>query len=381
MIKICHITTGHNTNDIRIFQKECVSLAKKDEYKVYFVGPGKSRSERNVEIIGVGTYPSSRFERVTSHAKKIVKAALELKADVYHFHDPELLLYIRKLKSSGAIIIFDSHEDYKQQILTRAYLPKSVRKTVAGIYKLIEDNACKMIDAAIIPCPVNGRHIFMGRVKSCAYINNYPLLIKNSVNSEFSVKKDKIVCYTGSISEARGVGNLIKACYEVGAKLILAGPFDSEQYKADLENRKEYECVDYRGYCSKEEIIEIYNQTKVGANILLNVGQYKNAQNLSTKVYEYMMMGIPFVINNSEFNVEFLRNYQCGIAVNPSNIQEISNAIEKLLNNDNTCKRMGDIGRAIVREKYNWDVEEKKLYKLYEMLLQENTKDKLNVQS
>ena len=34
-MKICHVTSAHKSNDIRIFKKECVSLAKEEENEVY----------------------------------------------------------------------------------------------------------------------------------------------------------------------------------------------------------------------------------------------------------------------------------------------------------------------------------------------------------
>ena len=40
-VKICHVTSAHNTNDVRILKKECVSLAKNKEYEVYLVGQGE----------------------------------------------------------------------------------------------------------------------------------------------------------------------------------------------------------------------------------------------------------------------------------------------------------------------------------------------------
>ena len=45
-VKICHFTSAHKTNDIRIFQKECVSLAKAG-YKVYLVVPNAETKSVN----------------------------------------------------------------------------------------------------------------------------------------------------------------------------------------------------------------------------------------------------------------------------------------------------------------------------------------------
>lgn len=376
MVKICHVTSAHKTNDVRVFQKECVSLANNDDFQVYLVGSGESRREKNVEVIGIGNPAKSRLKRATEHAKKVVNTAYDLNADIYHIHDPELLLYVKKLKQNGAAVVFDSHEDYKQQILTRSYIPYKLRKIVSDIYKMIEDHACKALDAAIVPCPVDGKHIFDGRVRDCVYINNLPI-IENIGAYKHESQENNTVCYTGSISRARGIDNLIKACHMSNALLILAGQFESDEYRADVQSREEYQCVDYRGYCTKDEIIDIYNETAVGANVLLNIGQYSNAQNLSTKVYEYMMMGIPFVINNAPYNVNFLKKHPCGISVDPLKVNEIAEAIQSLFHNKELYTSMSRIGKETVFQELNWKKEEEKLFALYYRLIKEKKKDEV----
>ena len=95
MIKVCHITSAHDTSDIRIFQKECVSLAKKG-YETYLVGEGISIKKKGVNIVGIGEKPVNRLSRMIFFTRKVVKAAVKTNSKIYHFHDPELLLYAKK---------------------------------------------------------------------------------------------------------------------------------------------------------------------------------------------------------------------------------------------------------------------------------------------
>ena len=62
-MKVCHMTSAHDSDDVRIFQKECVSLAKSG-HEVYLVARGQSRNEKNVTVIGVGDAPSGRLKRM-----------------------------------------------------------------------------------------------------------------------------------------------------------------------------------------------------------------------------------------------------------------------------------------------------------------------------
>ena len=155
-------------------------------------------------------------------------------------------------------------------------------------------------------------------------------------------------------------------------KINLAGPFDSEEFKSEIEGMEEWSNVDYRGVCTREEVLSIYNESSVGLNVLMNVGQYANVSNLSTKVYEYMSFELPVIINSYSYGDMLISKYAFGVSVNPENIDEIVDAISELINNIDIARSMGRRGRALVAEKFNWGIEEKKLYSLYNELLEDN---------
>lgn len=367
MIKVCHMTSAHKPTDIRIFEKECVSLAKKEEYDVYLVAKGESYQSKNVNIVGIGEINRGRISRMLFTAKDIYKKALEVDADIYHFHDPELLPYGLKLKKKGKKVIFDSHENYSEQIKEKYYIPKILRGFISKVFKSYESKVTKKIDAVIFPCPMFGKHPFEGRSKRCIYINNTPILeeLYDKYNEKDKDYSKPVVCYAGGLNVNRGITKLIEGSYKAGAKLILGGNFVPASYGEELKQKEEYKCVDFRGYLNRDEVLNMYEESTIGANVLLNIGQYSVLSNLSTKIYEFMSMGLPVISNDYPYAREVMEEYKFGMVVDSSNSDEIAKAITYLSNNPDIAKQMGENGRKAIKEHFNWSVDEKVLYDLY----------------
>ena len=116
MTRVCHFSSAHAPNDTRIFHKQCASLAR-EGYDVTLVVKAKDSQsvgttvEKGVKVIQVPVDASSRLKRMLFGAKSIYRKALEVDADIYEFHDPELLPYGLRLARKGKKVIFDSHED------------------------------------------------------------------------------------------------------------------------------------------------------------------------------------------------------------------------------------------------------------------------------
>lgn len=366
-MKICHMTSAHDSYDSRIFQKECASIADDDRFNVYLVAPGESRFDKNVNVIGVGKKPSSRMKRMLSFSKAVYREALNLDADIYHFHDPELLSVGLKLKKKGKKVIFDSHENTAEQIKIKKYLPGILRSIISRLYYIEETYICRKIDAVVFPCLVNGKNPFDGRCKQTVFINNLPFLSEFTKVDKKEPKYD--ICVIGSLTEERGITKLLEAVKLTGCKVALAGDFSPSDYKETLENKGLLEGVDCLGTCDRTEVVELYSVSIMGASTILPVGQYPTINNLPTKVYECMAMGLPVIISDFDYPKEVMKTYEFGICVDCTNAQEIAGAIIKLKNDPELCEKYGKMGRKAVEEDFNWEKEVEKLIRLYRSLI------------
>lgn len=366
MHKICHISSVHLCDDVRIFQKECSSLSK-NGFDVYFVVSGESFKKNGVSIIGIGNKPESRLKRIFIHSRRAVKIALDINADLYHLHDPELLLYALKIKKAGKKVVFDSHEIYRFLIRQKPYFTKCIRGIISLIYGFFEKYILNRIDAVIVPCSIEGKNPFDNITTRCVYINNYPSLkefkkmpIKNIAGT---------VCYIGAITEERGIANMITAIYRAHMKFLLAGKFSPSILEEEMQQKKEYENVTYFGFVDRKKAHQILRSSSIGISVIQNIGQYYIADNFPTKVYEYLGAGLPVVISETPFTKRENEKYEFGITVDPNDVESITTALVYLKNNPEEAQKMGQRGRMLIENIYNWEAEEKKLFDLYNVIL------------
>jgi len=86
----------------------------------------------------------------------------------------------------------------------------------------------------------------------------------------------------------------------------------------------------------------------------------------SVKTFDAMMLGKPVITNIGH---ELISEVGCGIEVDWNDISQIRTAIINLRDNVEFRKKLGKNGRHAFERKYSWNEMEKRLYKIYEMLL------------
>lgn len=371
-VKVCHFTSTHNSNDQRVFLKECSSLSKKG-YDVYLVAKGESYEKNGVKITGTGENIPGGFYRLFKRPKEVYKIALNIDADIYHFHDFELLSYALKLKRKGKIVIFDCHEDYRSRFEESDLfnIPRPILNIIGKVYNKYEDYAVKKMSAVISVTP-NLCERYEKLNNNTVMVTNYPIIelggkVKKQAASE------KYISYVGQISNVYGLETLVSAVQEIDDLFIKAcGP---ERREGDLEKLKSIDKnnrLKYLGVLPPDKVFDVY------ANSVCAVVTPQYSKNTngkygslgSNKLFEAMLSGVPVIYTNFSLWKELLEPYNCGISVEPENVPELAVAVKTIIDDADKTAQMGTNGRNAVLERFNWDKEEEKLINLYSKLIE-----------
>lgn len=365
-MKICHLTSVHYVFDTRVFYKECCSLAEAG-HDVWLVASGiKDQKVNGVNIVGI-TKRASRIQRMLFTVAEAKKKAIAINADVYHFHDPELILVGLYLLRSGKKVIFDIHENIAKQIMSKSYLPKILRIILSKCYHPLNMIVAKKFHLVLaessyeeIYSPLNADYTTILNLPDYDFFQQFQA-------EERDIKQ---LFYIGGLSQERGYNNTIKALTLLSESqndlsLHLVGNY-SESQKNDVPEGLKTR-VHFYGRLKLADGYEISRRCGIGLAILHPVKNY--IESYPTKIFEYMSLGIPVITSNFPLYKSIVETHHCGLCVDPLDPEAVAQAISYLINNPDVCKEMGENGKKAIIDKLNWSHEKNKLVAMYDDLV------------
>ncbi|HOL44542.1 MAG TPA: glycosyltransferase family 4 protein [Methanothrix sp.] len=371
MKKVVHITTVHPPFDTRIFHKECRTLASAGYDVSLIVQHDCDEVLDGVRIIALPR-PRNRLCRILGLTWQAFRLALRQQADVYHFHDPELLPVGVRLKLlTQAKVIYDVHEDVPQQILTKHWIAAPLRRPLSLAFNVAEKLMARALDAVVVATEgIAEKFTQLDPV----VIHNYPDLRMLHIQTPLPFEnRENTLVYIGGINKLRGAFEMVRALEDVDSatdmKLDLMGRFEPASLEKELQAMTGYRRVRFLGWLPWTEAWQRARGAIAG--LVLFHPAPNHTRSLPNKLFEYMAAGLPVIASNFPLWRQIIEEARCGITVDPLKPEEIAEAIEYLIKHPSEAQMMGENGRHAVVERYNWEKEGEKLTRLYEELLRQ----------
>jgi glycosyltransferase involved in cell wall biosynthesis len=303
----------------------------------------------------------------------VVRQAASIGADLYHIHDPELLLVVGALqRKTGAPVVYDKHEYYRGRAGIKS-----------GIIQLIERLFAPGADAVIVveheadgAAPDTDDLILA--TETTVVLPNYPLVEPQMLEPRRGANDDRIrLVYTGVLAAERGLWMMLDAVEQIVAsgrevELTLAGVC----YRRDERERFE-SSVELRGLSTRIRRVgwdryvpweELYRETTTADLGLMFMDRaYRSWCNIPTKFYEYMSAGLPFVCTDYANWTRFVDSWECGTATDAHDAAGVAAAILDVLD---TGGRREDMSASALQSsmQFRWPMVEGRLPALYDSL-------------
>lgn len=376
---ICHCTSVHDWNDVRIYVKMSRSAVMAG-WHVRLVAPVTSgnplANSGHVSVHALRKY-QSRLLRATLGTVRAIGAAMRIRADLYHVHDPELLPLVLTLRVLGRRVIFDFHEEFSAQIRSKPYVGRGLRTVAALAARCWELLLCCAASGIVAATPRIRERLPVGKDRS-AIVCNYPTLDEfPSPASKAFDERPRVAYYVGGVTAARGCYEMIEAGRILaesgsGIRIRIAGPFDSETSERSLRSAASGSATCFLGRRTRAQVPEDLAAARVGIVVLRRTPNHLNS--LPVKMFEYMAAGLPVVASDFPLWNDIVRGSGCGVTVDARDPSKIAAAIAAVVEDTVGARRMGERGRRAVETTYHWTTQWDRLRSLYETVVQGRTR-------
>jgi glycosyltransferase involved in cell wall biosynthesis len=180
--------------------------------------------------------------------------------------------------------------------------------------------------------------------------------------------------YVGGVGESKGSAIMMRASELVrqkfpSAQLILIGPpIDSGDDEKE-RNAAGHGAVRRIAWLPYDQMLAYLHVAHVGLALYQPGLHYPLlSRGNARKVFSYMQAGLPVVVSNFGEIGRVVREEGCGILVDSTQPGEVADAIIKILSEPPLANQMRARARQAIEEKYNWDLEERKMLSVYPFL-------------
>ena len=292
--------------------------------------------------------------------------------DIIHLHDLNVLPLVARLKKQTRISIYDSHENF----------PEQMHETfgVLGLwgYSLVERFYLKKVQGVITAGITYSENLKRKYKTDSSWIANYPSKLdieaahQKEIPKEFKDKKRFRVVHFGVMYHNLGYDITVEAAKILKNQLnpneiefLIMGSGSSLEPMKQLISK--YELEDYftvTGWMNYHEALSIMRSCDIGL-ILFQPGK-NNFLRIPNRLYEYCSAGVPFIGSNFEgLKRSILNREELGILIDPTSPEELAEAIIDVYSNKEKLDKMKKIASNAYNNQFNWESEIPKIIEKY----------------
>ncbi len=262
-----------------------------------------------------------------------------------------------KLKNKK--VVYDAHEYFPES-------PELIGRTFKqSVWYRIEKLFVPKTDA-MYTVTNSIAQIFNKKYKTdCKLVRNLP--VKNN-SAILKSNNSKILLYQGAVNVGRGLNEMLLVMLKIeNTEFHIVGDGDEMLHIKDsikelnLENK-----VKLLGKLTPDKLKQITEQAYIGINLLENRG-LSYYYSLGNKTFDYIQAGSPQIMIGFPEYIELNKQYNIGLVVEKLTIDNISDAIKRLLSDKELYLELQK-NCLKYRNELCWEKEEQKLLQIYERL-------------
>jgi glycosyltransferase involved in cell wall biosynthesis len=297
--------------------------------------------------------------------------------DIIHINDlPLSKIGIEVKQKFKTRLVIDLHENWPALIKTAAHTQTIPGRLLSSNKQWIEyerkvlpeaDKVITIIEEArdrVIRLGINPDKICM--------VSNTINFENLSIKAGMKISDTLTIFYGGAINRHRGLQLVLEAirmCVLKNLKIrfwiVGDGSFRKELKKISIEMKIDSQ-VHFLGHKPFNEMIEIL--AEADAAIIPHLRTENNDASSPNKLYQYMYLNKPIISSDCISLKRIITETHTGFIYKNDSAEDLFSLLEKLFYDRKMLEEINGNGRKAVLEKYNWNVDKKRLIEAYRKL-------------
>ncbi|HEX7344106.1 MAG TPA: glycosyltransferase family 4 protein, partial [bacterium] len=296
------------------------------------------------------------------------------KADLLHFHDPELAILLLPYAAFGRRkLVYDIHEHPTGGYARRHWIPGLLRGPVGKLFPKFICNTPHFFDAVLL-AEDGYQHLFPS-LPNVHLIRNYALIPDPDIPyvdrfSGFDSRRELRLMYFGQLLVQRGALKMVEMVHHLAPifpnlSLDLVGGWLPPSLGDELKRAVQDSAgrIRLHGYLDYKDADALLRRAHLGLIPLLPDPNHEGS--MATKFYDYMIHGLPFVASDLPHWRPFVEQNPAGICADPTDARSFAQVIAQLAQSPEKLRDLSRNGYHLVREKFRWDFEGDRLLQIY----------------